>query len=88
MRKLVLLPQSVHGMVKKENSQTHGVMLLYGNNNLQLMLKKLLNGVKETATMLMTLEVSTKTEKLPLMHKEKKMLELLLLISTILTKLV
>jgi hypothetical protein len=63
-------------------------MLLYGNNNLQLMLKKLLNGVKETATMLMTLEVSTKTEKLPLINKEKMMLVSVLLITTILTKLV
>jgi len=66
-------------------SQNHGVMLPYGNNNLQSMsLSLILNfGIKVTVLMVMTWVVSTKTEKLMLMTKE-----FMLLTMTTVTKLV
>jgi len=72
-------------------SQNPIVILQYGDNNHQstcLLLTKLSSGSTEVVTLLMTLEVSTKTEKLPLINKEKMMLVSVLLITTILTKLV
>jgi len=66
-------------------SQNHGVMLPYGNNNLQSMsLSLILNfGIKVMVLMVMTWVVSTKTEKLMLMTKE-----FMLLTMTTVTKLV
>jgi len=78
---------SLHGL---KLSQNPIVILCYGNNNHQstCLLTILSSGSTEVVTLLMTLEVSTKTEKLPLINKEKMMLVSVLLITTILTKLV
>jgi len=73
----------------QNNSQIHGVMLKYGNNNLQSMYHfKLHFGVKVTVLIKMTLEDSTKTEKWPVMHLVKMTKEFMLLTMTMETKLV
>lgn len=71
------------GMQKKPG----GAILNYGNNNLQstLMLQQLSSGTKVTVTLVMTLEVSTKTEKL-LLIKILTIKVFVLLITTMVTK--
>lgn len=88
---LVKTKMELGSLTGLKRSQNPIVILKYGNNNHQstfLLLTKLSTGLKEVVTLLMTLEVSTKTEKLPLINKEKMMLVSVLLITTILTKLV
>jgi len=82
---MVILFGPVFGQI-----QLSQVQLVMVNNNPQSMLSwmMLYSGVKVTVLMLMTLVVSTKTEKLLLLKQEKKIEVFMLLTTTIPTNLV